>query len=57
MNSGEEPKAVQHSISIGVSLGIDVTPAFVVNGELHVGAPAPSRFNAFVDSYLARAAH
>ncbi len=56
MNRGEEPKAVQRSISFGVSLGINVTPAFVINGELHIGAPAPSRLNAFVDSYLARAA-
>lgn len=57
MNRGEEPRAVQRSIGIGVGLGIDVTPAFVLNGELHIGAPPPSRLNAFVDSYLARAPH
>ena len=57
MNSGAEPKAVQASIRYAVSLGIDVTPAFVINGELHIGAPPASRLNAFVDSYLARAPH
>jgi protein-disulfide isomerase len=57
MNSGVEPKAVQASIRDAVSLGIDVTPAFVTNGDLHIGAPPPSRVNAFVDSYLARVPH
>jgi protein-disulfide isomerase len=57
MNSGVEPKAVQASIRYAVGLGIDVTPAFVVNGELHIGAPPASRLNAFVDSYLARVSH
>jgi protein-disulfide isomerase len=55
MNSGTEPKTIQTSIRYAVSLGIDVTPAFVMNGDLHIGAPPASRLNAFVDSYLARA--
>jgi len=57
MNSGVEPTAVQASIRNAVSLGINVTPAFVVNGELHIGEPPASRLNAFVESYLARLPH
>ncbi len=57
MNRGDEPRAVQRSISVGVSLGIDVTPAFVINGDVRIGAPPASRLKALMDSYLARTTH
>ncbi|HEY1297089.1 MAG TPA: thioredoxin domain-containing protein [Chloroflexota bacterium] len=57
MNSGEEPKLIQQEVRFGVSLGIDVTPAFLINGDLRIGAPPSSRFPALLESYLARVPH
>jgi protein-disulfide isomerase len=57
MNSGQEPQAIQRAVSFGISLGIDVTPAFLINGDLRIGAPPSSRFPALLESYLARVPH
>jgi protein-disulfide isomerase len=57
MNSGQEPQAIQRAVQFGVSLGIDVTPAFLINGDLRIGAPPSSRFPALLNSYLARVPH
>jgi protein-disulfide isomerase len=57
MNRGEEPKLIQQEVRFGVSLGVAVTPAFLINGDLRIGAPPSSRFPALLESYLARVPH
>jgi protein-disulfide isomerase len=57
LDSGKYFAALQDAVSFGVRAGVDVTPAFLINGELKIGAPPLARLEALTDSYLARSAH
>jgi protein-disulfide isomerase len=54
-NSGAGLGLLKDAVRDGVSKGIDVTPSFLINGELKVGAPPLNRLSALIDFYLARA--
>jgi protein-disulfide isomerase len=57
MDSGRDLQGIRNSTSDGVSLGIDVTPAFLINGDLRIGAPPLNRLEALMEYYLARTPH
>jgi|ERR1051326_581284 protein-disulfide isomerase len=57
LDSQKDLAALQDALRFGVSVGVDVTPAFLINGDLKIGAPPLSRLEALMDSYLARAPH
>jgi protein-disulfide isomerase len=46
--------AIEQAQRQGISQHVDVTPTFMVNGDLKVGAPPMNRLAALLDSYLAR---
>jgi protein-disulfide isomerase len=46
--------AIQEALRQGIRQRVDVTPSFLVNGDLKVGAPPMNRLAALLDSYLAR---
>ena len=54
---GADAAAIKQAVSFGVSNGVDVTPAFLINGELKIGAPPANRFTALLEYYLARTPH
>ncbi len=47
--------AIRDALAQGVAHGVQVTPSFLINGELRVGAPPMNRLAALLDFYLARA--
>jgi protein-disulfide isomerase len=49
--------AIEEALRQGIRQRVDVTPTFLVNGDLKVGAPPMNRLAALLDSYLARPAH
>ena len=49
--------AINDALRFGVSKGVDVTPSFLVNGDLRVGAPPMNRLAALMEYYLARSGH
>jgi protein-disulfide isomerase len=55
--SGQDGSAIQSALQQGVSMGIDVTPAFLVNGDLKIGAPPLNRLMALMEYYLAYRSH
>jgi protein-disulfide isomerase len=55
LESGADANAIHQALSFGVGNGVDVTPAFLINGDLKIGAPPANRFNGLMDYYLARA--
>jgi protein-disulfide isomerase len=57
MGSGREYQGIKSSVNYGVSLGVDVTPAFLINGDLRIGAPPLNRLEALMEYYLARTPH
>jgi protein-disulfide isomerase len=57
LGSGPDGPTIKQAVSFGVANGVDVTPAFLINGDLKIGAPPPSRFNALMEYYLARSPH
>jgi protein-disulfide isomerase len=57
MGSGKEYQSIKASVDFGVSMGVDVTPAFLVNGDLRIGAPPLNRLEALMEYYLARTPH
>jgi protein-disulfide isomerase len=46
--------AIEDALRQGISRHVDVTPTFMVNGDLKIGAPPMNRLAALLDSYLAR---
>jgi protein-disulfide isomerase len=46
--------AIQDALRQGISKGVDVTPSFLINGELKVGAPPMNRLAPLLDIYLLR---
>jgi protein-disulfide isomerase len=46
--------AIEEALRQGFRQRVDVTPTFLVNGDLKVGAPPMNRLAALLDSYLAR---
>jgi protein-disulfide isomerase len=56
-NSAQDLAAIKDALSDGISKGVDVTPSFLTNGDLKVGAPPMNRLAALMDFYLARASH
>jgi len=46
--------AIRESLNRGLARGVEVTPSFLINGDLKIGAPPINRLAALVDSYLAR---
>ena len=57
MGDGKVLQGIKASVSYGLSLGVDVTPAFLVNGDLRIGAPPLNRLEALMEYYLARTPH
>jgi protein-disulfide isomerase len=53
-DTGQDVEALQAALAQGISKGVDVTPSFLVNGDLRVGAPPMNRLAALMDFYLAR---
>jgi protein-disulfide isomerase len=49
--------AIEEALRQAIRQRVDVTPTFLVNGDLKVGAPPMNRLAALLDSYLARPAH
>jgi protein-disulfide isomerase len=48
--------AIEEALRQGIRQRVDVTPAFLINGDLKIGAPPMNRLAALLDSYLARPA-
>jgi len=46
--------AIRESLNRGLARGVEVTPSFLINGDLKIGAPPINRLAALVDAYLAR---
>jgi protein-disulfide isomerase len=57
MDGGQDLLSIKSSTEFGVNLGIDTTPAFLVNGDLRMGAPPLNRLEALMEYYLARTPH
>jgi protein-disulfide isomerase len=57
MGSGKEYQSIKASVGYGLGLGVDVTPAFLINGDLRIGAPPLNRLEALMEYYLARTPH
>jgi protein-disulfide isomerase len=57
LDSRKDFASLGEAVRFGLNVGVDVTPAFLINGELKIGAPPLSRLEALTDSYLARTAH
>jgi protein-disulfide isomerase len=55
MELAPDSAAIRESLSQATARGIEVTPSFLVNGDLRVGAPPMNRLSALMDFYLARA--
>jgi len=49
--------AIEEALRQGIRQRVDVTPTFLINGDLKVGAPPMNRLAALLDSYLARPTH
>jgi protein-disulfide isomerase len=45
---------IQDRIRGGILKGVTVTPSYLINGELKIGAPPFNRLSALLDTYLAR---
>jgi protein-disulfide isomerase len=54
---GQDLPALNDALRFGVSKGVDVTPTFLINGDLKVGAPPMNRLAGLMEYYLARAGH
>src|SRR5262245_49279292 len=46
--------ALRQALNQGLNRGVQVTPSFLLNGDLKVGAPPLNRLSALIDFYLAR---
>jgi protein-disulfide isomerase len=57
LSSGTDAAAIKEAVSFGVNNGVDVTPAFLINGDLRIGAPPANRFTALLEYYLAHTPH
>jgi protein-disulfide isomerase len=57
LESAPDAAGIKQAVSFGVGNGVDVTPAFLINGELKIGAPPANRFTALLEYYLARTPH
>jgi len=57
MDLEPDMQAVHDALRFGLTKGIDVTPSFLINGELKVGAPPMNRLAALLEFYLARSSH
>ena len=55
LESGRDMGAINEALQFGVGNGVDVTPTFLVNGDLKVGAPPLNRLSALMEYYLAHA--
>jgi protein-disulfide isomerase len=53
LEGGQDGLAIRNALQQGVGMGIDVTPAFLVNGDLKIGAPPLNRLTALMEYYLA----
>lgn len=51
----QDHAAITAALQFGVSKGVDVTPTFLINGDLKVGAPPMNRLAGLLEYYLARA--
>jgi protein-disulfide isomerase len=49
--------SIRDALQFGIGQGVDVTPTFLVNGDLKVGAPPMNRLAALMEYYLARTPH
>jgi protein-disulfide isomerase len=49
-----DASGIRDSVSQGLGHGVEVTPSFLVNGDLRVGAPPMNRLAALIDTYLTR---
>ena len=55
MRIAPDLSAIFDALRDGVSKGVAVTPSFLINGELKIGAPPMVRLAPLLDLYLARA--
>jgi protein-disulfide isomerase len=54
MQLAPDVSAIRDSLNRGLERGVEVTPSFLINGDLKVGAPPMNRLAALMDTYLAR---
>jgi protein-disulfide isomerase len=52
--SAQDLPAINDALRFGVNKGVDVTPTFLINGDLKVGAPPMNRLAGLMEYYLAR---
>ena len=45
---------IKRELRNGMGLRVQVTPSFLINGDLKVGAPPMSRLAPLLDTYVAR---
>jgi protein-disulfide isomerase len=55
--NGQDLPAIKEALNAGIGRGVDVTPTFLINGDLKVGAPPLNRLSGLMDYYLARTSH
>jgi protein-disulfide isomerase len=55
--NAQDLPAINDALRFGISHGVDVTPTFLVNGDLKVGAPPMNRLAGLMEYYLARSGH
>src|ERR1700738_355689 len=53
--TAQDLPAINDALRFGVSKGVDVTPTFLINGDLKVGAPPMNRLAGLLEDYLGRA--
>jgi protein-disulfide isomerase len=54
LDGHEDATVLKQAVSAGVNQGVQVTPSFLLNGDLRVGAPPLNRLTGLLDFYLAR---
>jgi len=57
MELAPDMPAIEEALRQGIRQRVDVTPTFLINGDLKIGAPPMNRLAALLDSYLARPTH
>jgi protein-disulfide isomerase len=54
MDLAPDLPAMRDALNQGIGSGVQVTPSFLVNGDLKVGAPPLNRLSSLIDFYLVR---